>query len=415
MEYISLNELYYKKFCENKQEFQKEVNKRKNADSAVKLNLWIIARDGSEHQLFFQVLPEFMMTLEKINNYSNKHRDITQNRSLHYAKNLMFDEIYATYQIEGINSSRKEIMEAQHSQDASKRFYSVVRKYQKMLDGEKIRIEEPADIRGIYNELLGSEIRSSDILDGRLFRKKSVNVMDPKHSNKKVHKGINGEENIIRHLEMLIATLNDSNISFLIRVAIFHYYLGYIHPFYDGTGRLSRYISSALINNYIDPLIPLKLSKTILDNVNAYYQSFRTVNDRLNFGDITPFIIMFFDMINKAASSIDLELEMHGDQFRKFHEFTQTLPIKTDPKHHLKEIEVLTVIFKFSMYDFPLPLNEIQDYLELSYQPTKKIVDYWVQAEIVIRTKRTDYKIAPRIMEQIINSSDPLAGVMYDA
>ncbi len=30
----------------------------------------------------------------------------------------------------------------------------------------------------------------------------------------------------------------------LVSIAVFHYLFGYVHPFYDGNGRMARYLSS---------------------------------------------------------------------------------------------------------------------------------------------------------------------------
>ena len=73
--------------------------------------------------------------------------------------------------------------------------------------------------------------------------------------------------------------LNHSEISTPVRVAVFHYMLGYIHPFYDGNGRMARFISSYTLSQEMDPLIGVRLSYTIKENIAAYYKLFKETND----------------------------------------------------------------------------------------------------------------------------------------
>ena len=44
------------------------------------------------------------------------------------------------------------------------------------------------------------------------------------------------------------AELNGDNINSIIRISIFHYLYSYVHPFYDGNGRINRLISSYYIS-----------------------------------------------------------------------------------------------------------------------------------------------------------------------
>ena len=67
--------------------------------------------------------------------------------------------------------------------------------------------------------------------------------------------------------------MNDDSIPYLIKIAITHYYFEYIHAFYDGNGRMGRYIASSMLYN-LDPLIAMKLSSVIKNNYKRYLDSF---------------------------------------------------------------------------------------------------------------------------------------------
>ena len=79
----------------------------------------------------------------------------------------------------------------------------------------------------------------------------------------------------------------------MIRIAIFHYLFGYIHPFYDGNGRTSRFINSYLLSKKLQFLVSYKLSYTIKENMNSYYKSFKETNDEKNKGNLSFFVISF--------------------------------------------------------------------------------------------------------------------------
>ena len=76
---------------------------------------------------------------------------------------------------------------------------------------------------------------------------------------------------------------------------------GYIHPFYDGNGRTNRYISSYYLANHYEPIMGYGLSYTIKKRINEYYKGFQSCEGKLCMGDLTPFVIMFSDIVAEAA------------------------------------------------------------------------------------------------------------------
>ena len=96
------------------------------------------------------------------------------------------------------------------------------------------------------------------------------------------------ESRIIETVEQSLSVLNDNDIDIFIRIAVFHYLFGYIHPFYDGNGRTSRFISSYLLSRELTPLIGFRLSYTIKENISKYYKAFEVCNDPHNKGELTP-------------------------------------------------------------------------------------------------------------------------------
>ena len=114
------------------------------------------------------------------------------------------------------------------------------------------------------------------------------------------------ESKIIQYIDKIILILNDESIEPMIRIAIFHYLFAYIHPFYDGNGRINRYIASYMLSKHYSSIMPYRLSMTIKENLSDYYEAFKTTNDVRNKGDITTFVYEFLNIIYKAYEKTEI-------------------------------------------------------------------------------------------------------------
>lgn len=196
-----------------------------------------------------------------------------------FAQKCLVDEIVLTNDIEGVNSTRREISEVLEQIDnksGKRRFYGLVRKYLMLQEEEERRIKTCQDVRNIYDDLVLKEVvaeNSKDAPDGVIFRKDSVSVSNA--AQKEIHRGLYPENKIIEAMDHALAFLNGDSCDPLVRISAFHYLVGYIHPFYNGNGRLSRFISSYLLSDELNFLIGYRLSYTVKDNIKQYYDSFK--------------------------------------------------------------------------------------------------------------------------------------------
>ena len=228
---------------------------------------------------------------------------------------------------------------------------------------ETISIKTCSDIRDIYNELVFEEIRISDphnLPDGNLFRKDSVSVYNS--HMKEIHCGLAGEPQIISAMENALSILNEDSIAPLIRISIFHYLFGYIHPFYDGNGRTNRFISSYLLSKELDPLISYHLATTIKQDISKYYKSFDFTNDLNNRGDLTGFITTFLEIILSSVTSLIESLE---DRLERLQFFEQILSANFTNK---TDYDILHLLLQNSLFGLePLSAKEIANVLGKSY------------------------------------------------
>lgn len=324
MKYELLKNLYYKDI----ELFEREYLKRFNSDCVYRLDITI-----NGNQAFFLRTPDLYEKMIEIYREDAKlyhlYDGLPGAAIGQFIRKSLIGEIVGTNDIEHIQSSRSEINEVLITGKAEKnsRFADIINRYN-MLGKEKLKMDRCADIREIYNDLLADEIgaeNESNLPDGALFRRSGVNV----HSvtDKIIHKGVQPESEIISYMTKALEFLHREDVAFFYRIAVFHYLFGYIHPFYDGNGRTSRFISSALLYEHMcTDILAFRLSYTLKENVNEYYKAFKCCNDPKNKGDLTPFVYMFLNMITGAMENLEVSLSEKNEKLNFYRNQLRLLP-----------------------------------------------------------------------------------------
>ena len=308
MIYLPLSKAFYK-YSES--EYEKLYSSRFNSQEAILLNIKI-----HDYQAFIYQNAEVLELCLQINKIDKKIQRLRIAKHglpgvalQQFSRRCLIDEVILTNDIEGVNSTRREIgdiLDRVNEKKEEKRFYGLVQKYLLLQNRNDISLNTCNDIRNLYDELVLPEVKldhPENIPDGKIFRKDSVSVNSV--SQKEIHHGIVPESSIITHMEAALAFLNDEHYELLVRVSAFHYLIGYIHPFYDGNGRLSRFISSYMLSRELDPLIGYRLSYTVRENLKTYYDAFKVCNNPRNRGDLTPFVISFLEIVKESMQQLD--------------------------------------------------------------------------------------------------------------
>ena len=230
-----------------------------------------------------------------------------------FVKTSMVEEIQQSNEFENVHSTRREIREAMAEigeKPSGKRFDGMVRKYDMLVSHKTIALCSSTDIRKLYDEFILDEVIRENprhAPDGSVFRRDKTYVNG---KGEAIHKGLYPERRIIEAMDGALRVLGDLQIDPLIRTAVFHYMFGYIHPFYDGNGRMSRFISSYTLSSfgYAVPLC-LRLSYVIKEHRKAYQRAFRDTNDSRSMGELTTFVMEFLRFIEQAIDETLLSLQ----------------------------------------------------------------------------------------------------------
>lgn len=266
-----------------------------------------------------------------------------------YRDSCLIDEIVLTNEIEGVHSTRREIgevLERLKQNDRRGRFFGIVQKYALLQTRPDIALRTCADVRDVYDDLVLAEVRISDphnVPDGTYFRTKMVHAIN--EAGIPIHNGIEPEARIIEEMDQALDVLNDESREPLLRIALFHFLFGYIHPFYDGNGRTNRFISSYLISRQYEPIVGLGISYAVKQEIEKYYKAFSRCEHPLNRGDITPFVIAFSEIcVNAMCNLRDALTEKKSQMDMYLHRSAVLVP---EPLRTLVESLITATLFTF--------------------------------------------------------------------
>ena len=381
MEYELLSKIFYKKPTE----YESIYDARFNSEASIKLPIKIHENVGFIFNTneITKLLVKIYKTINKINLLRTHLPNIAINS---YIIKSLKDEIALTNEIEGVRSTRKEIEDAIDSikNDKNARFKGLVDKYFKLISNEIIPLNNCKDIRTIYDALVLPEIEKENLPDGILFRKEPVQVVSA--TQKEKHSGIMPESKIIESLDLCIDFLKNDDIDSLIKIPAFHYLFGYIHPFYDGNGRTSRFISSYLIKNELDVLLALKLSYTVKNNINKYYKAFDVCNDRKNKGDITFFVVTFLELLSQASDDLHTKIADLNDQLNYYNNIINTLV--NEKVLNDKQAKCIFILCQNRLFDDTyMNMNTLTELLEKSDTTTRKILKSLESKNLLVKSR----------------------------
>lgn len=194
--------------------------------------------------------------------------------------------------------------------------------------------------------------------------------------------------------------MNQTALPSLLKCCISHYYFEYIHPFYDGNGRMGRFLMSNYLSRKLDPLTGLTVSNAVIHNKRKYEKAFSEVTNPRNRGEVTLFVQTMYEFILLGQTEILEELRTWTNQLKRA---TQWLKHSELPEDECSVLFLLIQAHMFRNGTESVSIKEIQENQNWSYGKVKRITETLEkQAYIQVQGKKPKtYRITQQFEETI--------------
>lgn len=265
-------------------------------------------------ELYYISLPlcdfqeENIVYTENYPNFSTKTMKLlfheqTENFAVKTAEN----EIISTCAIENIDLSResvRSILKGFAPKNEQENRILGIKKGFEFISDIKNKISEE-NLHKLYMMSVGDFLGDDEKLKkGCLYRHDDVFVV----SSRVEHQGLDYKK-LPAFMKELIAFINtEDEMNDLVKACIIHFYIAFIHPYFDGNGRIARLLHLwFLIQKGYRSALFIPFSSEIEKNRNAYYNAFTLIEENKKISgktDVTPMIAFFAENVyNKVYSS----------------------------------------------------------------------------------------------------------------
>lgn len=313
-----------------------------------------------------------------------------------YIVHAVSEEILSTNDIEGVRSTRKEVQDAvetaQHEAGCTGdpyrtvRFAEFARLYLGLTDEQTQLPQTLDDLRTIYDDVVGDEIADTDRPDGELFRNGDVEIIGA--GERVVHTGAHTEARINELLTQMLTLMRSERIPQLLAATAAHFLFEYTHPFYDGNGRMGRYLLALNLQPTLTLPSVLSLSRTIADNRQRYYKAFSSAENPLNHGELTFFVQTLLDCMAQAQTELIERLTRQLNRLGRLSAHCDDLGREHRLSEHARE--TLFALMQEATFGSRggMTLDAAAQHLHLSKQSARKTVDELERADLIAFTKR---------------------------
>ncbi len=220
----------------------------------------------------------------------------------------MEDEIASTLTIENIDFLRDSVRKILHgyapADESENRIFGMKKGLEFISDSTNTITEE--SIHVLYETAIGQYLPKNDKLKHNSFyRHDSVYIVghDLEHAGLPCNK-------LPEHMGKLVAFINsDTQMNDLLKAAVVHFYIAYLHPYFDGNGRMARLMHLWYLRQkgYSSALF-IPFSSYIERSRKGYYNAYSLAEENAKISgvmDVTPFIVYFVENVyNKLGDTL---------------------------------------------------------------------------------------------------------------
>lgn len=213
-----------------------------------------------------------------------------------YGTKALEEEIVATSAIESIDFNRdsvRNIMKGLAPKDEEEnRIFGLKQGFEFISHKENKITEE--NIFKLYMMAIGNFLDDeSKPKQGNFYRHDTVYVM----SDRVEHSGIDHKK-LPEYMKSFVEFANaKDSINDLLKATMLHFYIAYLHPYFDGSGRMARLIQMwFLIQKGYESTLFVPFSSYVEKSRRKYYDAYTLVEENYKLSgviDITPFLIYF--------------------------------------------------------------------------------------------------------------------------
>lgn len=238
-----------------------------------------------------------------------------------YGTKAMEEEILSTFRIEQIDTSRESVRRILSGQapknDEEHRIYGMKQGLEFIADRSHTITEE--NLFRLYQMTIGDFLPEEDrLLPGHWYRHDGVTVVDGKTE----HTGLPWQKLPAYMSELVAFAAEKTAQNDLIKAAILHFGLAYLHPYFDGNGRMARLLHLwYLVQQGYSSALFVPMSRFVEEGCTRYYKAYTQVEQNQQISgvlDVTPFLVYF-------AESVYYRLGEDQPQPRTLHAFEEAL------------------------------------------------------------------------------------------
>ena len=237
---------------------------------------------------------------------------LLQSQDQHYGIKAAEDEIVATSAIESIDFSRdsvRKILKGMAPNDEQENRILGIKHGLEFIADTINKITED-NLYKLYMMTVGDFLTGDDKLaKGNFYRHDTVYVV----SDHVEHSGLDYKK-VPKFMKLLIEFVNtEDDINDLIKAAIIHFYIAFVHPYFDGNGRIARLVHLwFLIQKGYQSALFIPFSSQIEKSRKAYYDAYTAIEENKKYSgkiDVTPFVLYFinnvYNKMNESSTAVE--------------------------------------------------------------------------------------------------------------